>query len=393
MNLAKLTGGIRRDVVVLGFVSLLTDVSSEMLYPIIPLYLTAVLHAPMSVVGLIEGLAESTASLLKLASGMASDRSGRRRPFVVAGYGLSAVSKPLLALASSWPLLLAVRLVDRTGKGIRGPARDAMIAAATPAADRGRAFGFHRALDTVGAILGPLIALLAIGVLGLGYRTIFLLATVPAVGGVLLLRALDRKRPAPPAPEPAAPAVDGPPDRRLYAFLVVIGVFSLGNSSNVFLLLRARDLGYSETGVIGLYVLYNLVYAIAATPAGQLADRIGRRRVLLAALGIATVVYVGFALAASQLAVALLMAFYGLFAAANAGASRAYVASLASSERRATIMGAYQMVTSGLLLVASTVAGLLWTHVGPHAPFWFGAATAFVAATLLASTVRRSARR
>lgn len=384
MKLAKLTGGIRRDVVVLGFVSLLTDVSSEMLYPIIPLYLTAVLHAPMSVVGLIEGLAESTASLLKLASGVASDRYGRRRPFVMWGYGLSAASKPLLALASSWPLLLVVRLIDRTGKGIRGPARDAMIAAATPAEDRGRAFGLHRALDTVGATVGPLIALVAIGALGLGYRTVFLLATVPAIGGVLLLRFVGRDRSAAPAPSLQSNHTSAKSrDPRLYAFLVVVGVFSLGNSSNVFLLLRARDLGYSETGVIGLYVLYNLIFAVAATPAGLLSDRIGRRRVLQAAFAVAAVVYGGFALASSHLAIAVLMALYGLFAAANAGASRAYVASLAGSEQRATVLGMYQMVTSALLLVASTVAGLLWTYVGPQSPFWFGAATALAASLLV----------
>lgn len=367
-----------------------------MLYPLIPLYLTGVLHAPMSVVGLIEGLAESTAALLKLASGKLSDRWRRRLPFVFGGYGLSAASKPLLALATSWPLVLGARLIDRAGKGLRGPARDAMITAATPPGRRGLAFGLHRALDTTGAVIGPMIGLLAIGVLGLGYRTVFLLAAIPAFASILMLLFL--------SPRPAADArragtlqadalqidasqtggsAGSPIDPALCRFLVVVALFSLGNSSNVFLLLRARDLGWSDTSVIGLYVFYNLVYAIAATPAGHLSDRIGRRRVLLGGFVIFALVYVGFALARTAWIAPPLLALYGLYAAATAGAGRAYVADLAGSSQQATAMGLYQMVTGVLLLVASSAAGLLWSTAGPAAPFWLGAATAALAAVLL----------
>ncbi len=378
--------GVGRNVVVLGLVSLLTDVSSEMLYPLIPLYLTGVLHTPMSVVGLIEGLAESTAALLKLASGRLSDRWRRRLPFVFGGYGLSAASKPLLALATTWPWVLAARLIDRTGKGLRGPARDAMIAAATPPERRGIAFGLHRALDTTGAVLGPMLGLLAIGVLGLGYRTVFLLAAIPAFASILMLLLLS-PRPVTGATHTGALQAGGSADSRidpaLYRFLVVVALFSLGNSSNVFLLLRARDLGWSDTGVIGLYVFYNLVYAIAATPAGHLSDRIGRRRVLLSGFVVFALVYAGFALAKTAWVAPPLLALYGLYAAATAGAGRAYVADLAGSSQQATAMGLYQMVTGVLLLAASSVAGLLWSVAGPAAPFWLGAATAALAAVLL----------
>lgn len=370
--------GVGRNVVVLGLVSLFTDASSEMLYPVMPLYLTAVLHAPMSVVGLIEGLAESVASLLKALSGRLADRV-RRRPLVVAGYVLAAASRPLLLAADTWPRVLAVRLIDRTGKGVRGPARDAMIAASTPSRHRGVAFGLHRAMDTLGAVVGPAVGV-ALLALGFGYRGVFLAACVPALAAVATLAALT---PEPVRPAPTASTASAPLPAPLRRVLGVIALFSIGNSSNAFLLLRARDLGYSDSAVIGLYVLYNAVYAAAATSAGRLSDVIGRRRVLVFGWTVFALVYTGFALAPARWLVVPLLAGYGVYAAATGGTMRAYVADLADPRARGSALGAQQMVTGLLALAASTLAGALWSRYGPAAPFLLGAATAATAAGLL----------
>ena len=375
--------------------SLLTDLSSEMLYAVIPLYVTEVLGAPISVVGLIEGVAESTASTLKAVSGWLSDRSRRRRPFALAGYTLSAIAKPLLALAASWTWVLGARVVDRAGKGLRGPARDALIADSTAPEHRGRAFGFHRAMDTMGAVIGPLLALVALSPFGLGYTGLFLLAAVPAFAGIVVLaRVPEIRGPLPESPRTGFGLNVSP---ELFRFLAVIALFALGNSSNVFLLLRARDLGWSPEGVLGLYVTYNLTYAAAALPAGSLSDRIGRRGVLLGGFVLSGVVYAGFAIADDRLYAVPLLALYGLYAAAFAGAGRAYVSDLAQRGRIATAMGLYQAVTGVLVLVASLIAGVLWERFGAHAPFVFGATTSLAAAVLFAIVCReqqpRAARR
>ena len=376
-------------------VSLLTDLSSEMLYAVIPLYVTEVLGAPISVVGLIEGVAESVASTLKAISGWLSDRTRRRRPFALAGYTLSAIAKPLLALAASWIWVLGARVVDRAGKGLRGPARDALIADSTAPEHRGRAFGFHRAMDTTGAVIGPLLALVALSTFGLGYTGLFLLSAVPAFAGIVVLaRVAEIRGPLPESPGTGF-GLNASPE--LLRFLLVVALFALGNSSNVFLLLRARDLGWSPEGVLGLYVIYNLTYAAAALPAGSLSDRIGRRGVLLGGFVLSGVVYAGFAIADDRRYAVPLLALYGLYAAAFAGAGRAYVSDLAQRGRIATAMGLYQAVTGVLVLVASLIAGVLWERFGAHAPFAFGATTSLAAAVLFAIVCReqqpRAARR
>jgi len=380
-------------VLLLGCVSLLTDLSSEMLYPVIPLFLTATLGAPMAIVGLVEGVAEATASLLKLVSGRLSDRSGRRREFVTAGYALSSIAKPMLALAGSWTTVLAARVVDRTGKGIRGPARDALIAASVPPESRGRAFGLHKAMDSTGAVLGPLVGLVAMGVFGLGYRSIFVLAFLPALAGVALtLWVREPVRPAPAStPSPLPPKLTAVPvSPELRHFLIVVAVFSLGNSSNAFLLLRARDVGWSATGVIGLYVLYNVVYAAAAIPAGDLADRLGRRGVVFAGLGVFAMTYAGLAITSDARVVAGLLALYGVYAATTGSAMRALVADTAASTGAATAQGMYQAVNGVGVLFASLIAGGLWSAFGATAAFAFGAACAIVAAVLFALPAGRS---
>lgn len=374
--------GLGRNVVVLGFVSLLTDISSEMLYPVVPLFLTTVLGAPMSVVGLIEGIAESTASLLKIVSGWWSDRVVRRQPFVVWGYGLSAVSKPLLAAATlwlQWPIVLGSRLVDRLGKGIRTSPRDAMIAAACAPDARGKAFGLHRAMDTVGAVFGPLVAILLMSVLHAGYRAIFLVAFLPAVLGVLMLVFLDKERPAPrPTDGPARPRAPIRGDLR--TFVLIYALFALGNSSDVFLLLKAKAVGFSATGVLLVYVFHNFVYALVAAPAGWLSDKVSRRWLMIGGFVVFATVYAGFAFASSKLAVLALFALYSAYEATTDGVSKALVTDLSTAENRGTAMGLLHTVTGVLAFVASTVAGLLWQKVAPWAPFVYGAACALAAA-------------
>jgi len=377
---------ISRNVRTLGLVSFLTDASSEMLYPIIPLYLTEILLAPMGAVGLIEGIAEATANVLKGVSGRLADRSPKRMPFVFAGYGLAAAAKPLLAIVTTWPGVLVARVVDRTGKGLRGPARDAVIVESTPSGSRGAAFGWHRSMDTFGAVLGPLVGLALLRWSGLEYRQLFWVAAIPAVLGVLCLFAVrETDRPRADAQNidaelPVARAKASMPMRR---FLLVVAVFSVGNSSNAFLLLRARDLGWSATGVILLYVLFNLAYALVAAPAGRMSDRYGRRKVLAAGLVISALVYAGFALADSRLWAALLLPLYGAYAGAFGGAGRAFVADLAPPDKVAGALGTYQMVTGFGVLVASIAAGALWSAYGPAAPFVLGAATSALAAIAL----------
>ena len=385
--------GLGRNVIVLGLVSLLTDISHEMLYPVVPLFLTTVLGAPMTVVGLIEGIAESTASLLKVASGWLSDRWRRRQPFLVAGYSLSALSKPLLALATSWHVVLVSRLLDRLGKGIRTGARDGLIAASCDPAHRGKAFGLHRAMDTVGAFFGPLIALLLLSQFHTPYRTVFLLAFVPAVAGVAAL-SLVRDDPAP--FEPEAQDRDQPRGRTLlpaglWRLVFIFAVFAVGNSSDVFLLLRAKavflsrrpqDPQFAQTLMLMSYVLYNLVHALAAGPAGWLSDRLGRRRLIVSGFAVFAAVYLGFALSPGPPMVWALFALYGFYGAATEGVAKAQVADLSPPETRATAMGLLHTVTGLMAFAASVVAGLLWTRFGSSAPFVYGACCAGLAAAL-----------
>lgn len=387
----SLLKGLGRNVLVLGAVSLLTDISSEMLYPVVPLFLTTVLNAPMSVVGVIEGIAESTASLLKIVSGWWSDRLRVRRPFVVLGYSLSAVSKPLLALAGSWGMVLASRLLDRMGKGIRTSPRDAMIASACDEDARGKAFGLHRSMDTVGAVFGPLLAVFLLSSLNLSYRAVFLWAFVPAGLGVAALAFLQGGNRIRRGPKAEA-MLRAPISADLRRFVLVYGVFALGNSSDVFLLLKAKQVGLSANGVLLTYVFYNFVYALAAAPAGWLSDRLSRRAVMIGGLIVFALVYIGFAFAASQPAIWGLFALYGFYAAATEGVSKALVTDLSTPQNRGTAMGFLHAVTGILAFVASTVAGLLWSHVSPAAPFLYGAICAVASAALLALFCRPPAK-
>ena len=380
--------GVKRPVFTLGIVSFLTDVSSEMVYPLVPLFLTSVLGAPLTAVGLIEGLAEGAASLFKTVGGWASDRWRMRRPLVWAGYALSAVAKPLLAAAYVWPVALAVRFGDRAGKGIRTAPRDALVADVTPVELRGRAFGFHRAADTLGAVAGPAVALGLLAVFSDNFRLIFMLSVIPAVAGVALIAFVKERPPAPAVAEPTRAAW-----RKMgggfYVFLGVSLLFALGNSSDVFLLLRAKDMGLSNAEVVLSYMLFNVVYAAVAMPAGVASDRLGRRNVMGGGFAVFAAVYLGFALAGGGAVVWPLFAVYGLHMALTEGVGRAFVADFVPSERRATALGLYQGAMGAMILLSSVIAGALWDAIDPAAPFFLGGATALAALALLLAVLPR----
>ncbi|HZP26300.1 MAG TPA: MFS transporter [Dehalococcoidia bacterium] len=369
----SLIPGIKQSVLVLGLVSFLTDISSEMVYPLVPLFLTSSLGAPAAAVGLIEGLAESSTAFLRAASGWLSDRVGARKPLVFAGYSLSSLGKLVLALSYIWPVVLLARTIDRAGKGIRTAPRDALIADVTPLAQRGRAFGFHRAADTAGAVLGPAFAIALLAATDNHYRLIFLLAVIPAVLGVSVIPLARERRAS------ASRAVERVPLRSLgltfYVFLAVSALFAFGNSSDVFLILRARDIGLRDTEVVLAYVGYNAVYSLLAMPAGIISDRIGRRKMISLGYAVFAIVYLGFGLNESQAFIWLLFGVYGLHMALMEGVSRAMVVDVIPAQGRATALGLYQGVLGGMVLLASVLAGLLWDNVGHSAPFILGAVT------------------
>lgn len=376
-------GKLPQTVWLLGLVSLFNDSASELLYPLLPLYLASVLMAGPRALGLIEGVAEATSSLLKLFSGVLVDRTRSAKPWVVAGYSLAAAARPLMALAASWPALLALRFADRVGKGLRTSPRDAMLALAAPAELRGLAFGLHRAMDNAGAVIGPLAAagLLALHV---PLRDIFLWALLPGLCAVALTLLL-REPPHPP-PAPAVPfswnlAGYAPPFRR---YLATLALFTLGNSSNMFLLLRARELGLPEALVPLLWGLTSLVAMLLSAPLSALSDRLGRKRLILAGWAVYGLFYLALGLNVSQLWLLWpLFAAYGVFLAATEGAEKALVADIAPRERLGSAYGWFNLVAGIMLLPASLLFGWLWQAVGPQAAFGCSAGCALLAALLL----------
>lgn len=388
---------LSRTVIALGFVSLFTDIASEMVYTQIPIFLTMVLGAPKWVVGLIEGVAESTASLLRLVSGQISDKIGRRKPLTIAGYGLGAISKPLLFLAAGWPAVLALRFLDRVGKGLRTAPRDALIAEETPNALRGRAFGLHRAMDTTGALIGPLLGLWFLSQIpsasvGAQLRRLFLFAGLPGLLAVLtlLIFVRERRNTGPDEKTSREPRKAfrfrwselDPVYRR---FLIVTVIFNIGNSSDAFLILRASQLGYSSRMLLWIYAAFNIVEAVMGYAAGVLSDRIGRKPLIVIGYGVFALVYLGLALIDRHSSVFVwpLFLLYGVYYTLTQGTQRAFAADLADPAQRASHIGAYHTVVGLALLPASVIAGALF-EVSPAAPFFVGAATAAVSAVMLA---------
>lgn len=379
--------GLSRTIVMLGIVSLLTDLSSEMLIPLVPVFLTTTLGAPVQILGLIEGVAESTASLLRVYAGWLADRFGRPKLLAVSGYGLSSIAKPFLAISTSWLHVFGIRFADRFGKGIRSAPRDVIIAESAPQEIRGKAFGFHRTMDTTGAVIGPLVAYsilrMVSGEGGAAYRTVFIFGAVPALIAVAILAKYVPEKPREARPVTPPKIKWSALDRRLKLFLLVVAVFQIGNSSDAFLILRAANVGVNVEDVLLIYALFNLVSAMFSLPAGIASDKIGRGPVLVLGLMVFTATYFGFAIASGPATIWLLFAVYGLHVGLTAGVLRAFAADLAPSELRGTVIGAYFTIEGLALLPASVIAGLLWDRVSPSAPFYYGAATALIAALML----------
>ena len=384
---------LARNVLILGAVSFLTDVSSEMIYPLLPVFIGTVLGASATSIGLIEGAAESAAALLKFVSGWWSDRMGRRKPLVVAGYALAGLVRPLVGLAQSVGQVLAIRLTDRVGKGIRTAPRDALIADSVDAKSRGRAFGFHRAADHAGAVLGPLVAFVLLERAGVEIRTLFLLAGIPAALALIVVIAGVREAPRQPA---TVKAVAVQPERlrslgrRYWTVLGVILLFTLGNSTDAFLLLRAADLGVPLAQIPLLWAMLHVVKSLSSTPGGALSDRVGRRPLLVAGWLLFAAVYFAFGRATAAWHVWALFAIYGVYFGLTEGTEKALVADLVAPSARGTAFGGFNLAISLGALPASVIFGLWWDRVGPRAAFDFGAGVAVSAAIALLIVLPRA---
>lgn len=380
--------GITGNVLVLGLVSFFTDVSSEMIYPLLPLFLSSVLGAGPAFLGVIEGVAESTASLLKLGSGVVSDRIARRKGLVLFGYGLSSLMRPLIGSATSPLMVLLIRAGDRVGKGVRTSPRDALIADSVDPGLRGKAYGFHRSMDHAGALLGPLLATGLLAYLVSDLRQLFWLAALPGVVAVALIvwkvREVEHPGERSPAPVRLALLPAGP----LRRYLLVLFLFTLGNSSDAFLLLKAGQLGVPLLRIPLLWSFFHLVKMLASMPFGALSDRVGRRGVIVAGWVVYALSYLGFALAVTELQIWLLFAFYGLFYGLTEGVEKALLVDLSNPVLRGAAFGWYNFAVGAGALPASLLFGLIWQRMGAVAPFVFGAVLATLAALLLITLVR-----
>lgn len=386
-----------RNVWIVTATSFLTDVSSEMLTTLLPLFLANVLGVRTNVVGLIEGLAETTASVLKVFSGWLSDRLGQRKWLTVGGYALSTLAKALLLFANAWGWVLASRFGDRVGKGLRTAPRDALIADSIQPNQRGLAFGLHRAGDTAGAVGGLLMTLAVVW--GAQQNTTLLspatfqllvaLSLIPAALAVLVLAAGARETIIPKEKRAAPTLTLAPFEARFKVFLAIVLVFTLGNSSDAFLVLRAQAAGLPLAGVLGMMITFNVIYAALSGPAGALSDRVGRRRLLIGGWLLYALVYLGFAGVSAGWQAWALMAVYGVYYALTDGVAKAFVADLVPAELRGTAFGVFNAAIGLMAFPASFVAGVLWqgalgwSGFGPGAPFYFGAALALLAALLL----------
>lgn len=385
-----------RNIWAVSITSFFMDISSEMVINLIPLFLSNVLGVKTSLIGLVEGIAESTASILKLFSGWFSDKLRARKWLAVAGYGISALAKPFFYFANSWAWVAGVRWADRVGKGIRTAPRDVLVADSIDEKQRGLAFGFHRAADTGGAMVGLLIALglvwaaqsAAVSLNLDTFRLVVLVSLVPAFLAVLSLAigAVDIKpKGATEAPKFALASLGKP----FLIFMLIVGLFDLGNSSDAFLVLRAQERGVSVLGILGMLAIFNLVYTLVSTPAGKLSDRINRRALIIGGWLVYALVYLGFGLAQLQWHIWALYILYGLYYGMAYGTAKAMVADLVPENLRGTAYGTYNAILGIIDLPASLIAGFLWQGVGswagfgPSAPFLFGASLALLAAVLM----------
>lgn len=385
--------GLHPNVFFTGLTSLLTDVSSEMIFNLIPIYLTNVLMAPVSIVGLVGGIAEGADAIFRMFSGWLSDKIGKRKVLAVAGYSISTIAKPFLYVANAWGGVLAVRFFDRLGKGVRSSSRDALIADSISADERGRAFGLHRAMDTTGAFLGLVITVLVVWfVLGAQtekltievFKSLVWGAVIFGVLAVILMQIFVQEPKVKAAPGAATrfplSGVRGAFKKRFWVVLAILAVFNLGSMpANYFVILRAQDLGAPLLQVLLMLVLFNAVYALAAMPMGILSDKLGRRRVLAVGWFVYALVYIGFALSSTVWQVWVAFAFLGIYASIVEGVSRAFVADMAPAEMRGTAYGMYYSVVGISVLIGGILGGVVWDAIGPSYTFYLGAGLAVLA--------------
>jgi MFS family permease len=380
---------IPRPVWFLGWTSLFTDAATEMIYPLLPVYLSRVLGASAVSLGIIEGVAEAVNSVLKVISGYWSDRRSRRRPIVIAGYALSSISRPLIALTMTWPQVLVIRALDRTGKGIRGAPRDALLARFATPSTRGRIFGFHQAMDHVGAIVGPVMATVILFFVPEGYRLVFGLTAIPGAIAVALLffvdedAAVDKPLPHQPSITSLRPEVPRPLPPRLIGVMGVLLVFSFGNSADAFLLLRLSDALGGAQYVPLMWAGIHVVKASLSTWGGTLSDRFGRKQLIVSGWIVYALVYLGFAMSTSASAFIAWFLFYGVYFAFAEGPAKALITDLTPPERRGTAFGFYNATIGVGALIASVLFGYLYEHFGSSTAFTTGAALAGVAAVML----------
>ncbi len=380
--------GLNKNVFFTGVVSFFMDISSEMIYPLIPLFLANVLGVNKSMIGLIEGIAESTASLLKVFSGWLSDRIGRRKNLMLAGYAISTLSRPIIALAGAWQQVLASRFVDRLGKGIRTAPRDAIIAESTEATHLARAFSFHRSMDTMGAVVGPAIALLLLQLHNNNYKMVFWYSMIPGCIAVLVIMAFIKEKKRPELTKAERPKLTLKDfDWKIKFFIVIATLFALGNSSDAFLILRAEQVGIPTVMIPAVYLLFNLIYSLSSIPAGMAADKYGKKRIILLGFILFACLYYGFANAGSAAAIWVLFSLYGLFMGLTEGIQKAFLATIIPPDFKATAFGVYATAVGLATLPASLIGGLLWDRVSPAATFYFGAGTATLSAVLFVALI------
>jgi len=373
------------NIILLGLTSMLTDISSEMIYPLIPIYLTLQLGATPAIVGIIEGFAESIASLLKVFSGYISDKLQKRKFIAISGYGCSTVGKLFLYISTSWIYVLIARLIDRFGKGIRTAPRDALIADSVGPENRGVAYGIHRTLDTFGAIIGVIIAYILLLSLTNSshseqYKNIFLISIIPAILGIIILFFVKEKTGKANNDKFSISELKKQiiiPQKLKY-FLIISFFFTLGNSSNQFLLLRAQNLGFNPINVVLLYLVYNITYTLFSYPAGKISDKINKKYIIVLGYLIYGIVYLGFAVIKKNGILWILFGIYGLYMGLTEGVEKALVSIISPKESRATLLGLHSAIVGIGLLPASIIAGALWNIFGPSVPFYISAATGII---------------
>lgn len=371
---------IPKNVIILGLVSFFNDVASEMIYPIVPIFLTSVLKASTAALGLIEGIADATASISKFIFGYLSDKLEKRKPFVILGYTFSAFSKGLIGMAFSWPMVLFSRFLDRLGKGLRTASRDALLLQNTDEKNKGFIFGFHRAMDSAGAVLGPILSLVLIYFFANNLRLIFYLSMIPGLISVLFLILLVKEKKSDSKKTISKINFSWKNlDKKVKFFIIVSLIFTLGNSSDAFLILRAKNLGLTTQMAVLAYVLYNIIQTVFSPSLGKISDKIGHRKMFSFGLLIFSFVYFMFGFIRNPNFIWFLFPFYGIYMASTDGVSKAYLGEFIKEKEAGSVFGFYQMIISLSTFFASWFGGILWTKISPEATFYFGSLMSFLA--------------